>query len=104
MHWYDKNILILGLGATGLSCARWLARQDARLTVADSRPMPPNAEALARELPRVPLITGKLGAELLRGTDLVVRSPGVSSLEPVVVAAQRERIPVVGDVELFALA
>lgn len=104
MDWYDKNILILGLGATGLSCARWLARQDARLTVADSRPMPPNAEALARELPRVPLITGKLGAELLRGTDLVVRSPGVSSLEPVVVAAQRERIPVVGDVELFALA
>lgn len=43
-----RNILVLGLGDTGLSCAKWLSARGATVTVADSREQPPHRQALAR--------------------------------------------------------
>ena len=37
----EQHVLILGLGASGLAMARWCTRQGARVTVADTRPTPP---------------------------------------------------------------
>ena len=37
-----KKVLVLGLGDTGLACARWLAARGARVSVADSRAVPPH--------------------------------------------------------------
>ena len=34
----DQNVLVLGLGASGLALARWCVRCGARVTVADTRP------------------------------------------------------------------
>ena len=53
-----RKVVVLGLGDTGLSMARWLARRRAQVRVADSRAAPPHAQTLARELPQVPLATG----------------------------------------------
>ncbi|RZJ14556.1 MAG: hypothetical protein EOO54_19220, partial [Haliea sp.] len=36
----QKNVLILGLGASGLAMARWCVRHGARVTVADTRDAP----------------------------------------------------------------
>ena len=47
----DQNVLVLGLGASGLAMARWCARHGAQVTVADSREHPPALESLGRELP-----------------------------------------------------
>ena len=53
-HATNRNdVVVLGLGLTGLSLARWLARHGARVRVADTRAAPPHAAALARELPGV---------------------------------------------------
>jgi UDP-N-acetylmuramoylalanine--D-glutamate ligase len=70
-----RKVVVLGLGDTGLSMARWLARKGAAVRVADTRPVPPHAEPLARELPGVTLTTGPFTAETLRGADLVAVSP-----------------------------
>ena len=43
--------MVLGLGDTGLSMARWLRRRGAIVSVADTRAAPPHAATLARELP-----------------------------------------------------
>ncbi|MGH8650255.1 MAG: hypothetical protein ACREUP_13290, partial [Burkholderiales bacterium] len=45
---------MLGLGDTGWSMTRWLARHGADVRVADTRADPPHAARLARELPQVP--------------------------------------------------
>ncbi|HQC27824.1 MAG TPA: UDP-N-acetylmuramoyl-L-alanine--D-glutamate ligase [Methylotenera sp.] len=98
----DKNVLVVGLGDTGLSALRWLARQDARLSVADSRESPPNLEMVKTEFPALQVFTGDFTAAILSGIDLIVLSPGVSLSEPEIQAAIARGVSVVGDVELFA--
>ena len=46
--------LVLGLGASGLAMARWLARDGAAVRVWDSRESPPQAGALKDHVPRPP--------------------------------------------------
>ncbi|MFN3543261.1 MAG: UDP-N-acetylmuramoyl-L-alanine--D-glutamate ligase [Thiobacillus sp.] len=99
-----KRVTVLGLGDTGLSCARWLVARGADVRVADSRSAPPHAARLAELLPQVPLATGPFDAEQLKTADLLVSSPGVPLAEPAVQAAIAAGIEVVGDVELFARA
>lgn len=98
----DKKVLVLGLGETGLSALRWLQRQGARLSVADTRENPPSVEALKAELPNVQIFTGAFQASSFAGADLIVASPGVALSEPEIQAAIARGLPVIGDVELFA--
>jgi UDP-N-acetylmuramoylalanine--D-glutamate ligase len=98
----DKQVLVLGLGDTGLSALRWLHAQGARLSVADTRDNPPGVEALKAELPQVKLYTGAFTAAMFAGVDMVVASPGVPLSEPEIQAAIQRGVSVVGDVELFA--
>ncbi|PPC83733.1 MAG: UDP-N-acetylmuramoyl-L-alanine--D-glutamate ligase [Methylotenera sp.] len=98
----DKKVLVLGLGDTGLSALRWLHGQGARLSVADTRTVPPGVDILKTELPAVTVYTGALTSAVFDGVDLVVISPGVPLSEPEVQAAIQRGVPVVGDVELFA--
>ncbi len=104
MQLQGRNVLVLGLGATGLSMARWLARQGACVRVADSRTDPPNASQLRAELPDLRLDTGPFRFASFDAIDLVAISPGVALSEPMVKQALDKGLPVVGDVELFAQA
>ncbi|HSJ79755.1 MAG TPA: UDP-N-acetylmuramoyl-L-alanine--D-glutamate ligase [Thiobacillus sp.] len=99
-----KQVLVLGLGDTGLSCARWLAARGAKVSVADTRAAPPHAARLAEWLPEVPLFTGPFDDVGLQSTEMLVVSPGVPLTEPAVARAIAAGIEVVGDVELFARA
>jgi len=95
---------VLGLGDTGLSMARWLARRGAVVRVADSRAAPPHAARLARELPQAPLATGKFSDATLAGAELIAISPGIDRREAPIAQAIKRGVPVAGDVELFAQA
>lgn len=97
-----KQVLVLGLGDTGLSALRWLDRQGARLTVADTRADPPGLQTLRTELPNVSAYLGPFRRRIFEDVDLVVASPGVPLAEPEIQAAIARGIPVVGDIELFA--
>lgn len=104
MNIRDKNILVLGLGDTGLSMARFLLRRGARVSVADSREAPPHATRFHAEFPGVQLSTGPFRDELFNDIELIAISPGVPLADPKVAAAVARGVPVAGDVELFALA
>jgi UDP-N-acetylmuramoylalanine--D-glutamate ligase len=99
-----RQVLVLGLGVSGLSMARWLARQGAHVRVADTRPAPPCMAQLRQELPQVTVSTGTFREELFAGVDLVAVSPGLPMNEPPVSEARARGVPVVGDIELFAQA
>jgi UDP-N-acetylmuramoylalanine--D-glutamate ligase len=97
-----SRALVLGLGRTGLSCARFLRSKGLDVLVADTRAAPPGAAALREQVPGVELRTGAFQDALLDGVAQVVISPGLSLSEPVAVEARRRGLPVVGDIELFA--
>jgi UDP-N-acetylmuramoylalanine--D-glutamate ligase len=97
-----SRALVLGLGRTGLSVARYLRRNGFTLRVADSRAEPPAAAELRSELPGVELRCGVFDSSLLDDVAQVVISPGLSLGEPIAREALARGLPVVGDVELFA--
>ncbi len=95
-------MLVLGLGETGLSLARWLTAQGAQVCVADSRAAPPGIDILYREMPEVDVHCGPFRDESLDGIDRIAISPGVPLADPFVQRAIARGIPVVGDIELLA--
>jgi UDP-N-acetylmuramoylalanine--D-glutamate ligase len=97
-----RRALVLGLGRTGASCARYLQRRGLEVRVADTRTDPPGAATLRDEAPAAELHTGAFQDALLDGVALVVISPGLALRERIAVEAQRRGLPVVGDIELFA--
>lgn len=103
-----QNILILGLGASGLAMARWCVRCGADVTVADTREAPPQLATLQHELPQVRFVAGAFDAALVDGQGLhaVYRSPGLSpdTVAPVFVAARAIGLAVGGELSLYAMA
>ena len=99
-----RRTLVVGLGRTGLSVARYLARRGESVAVTDTRTDPPGLAALRRELPEVAAFLGGLAPEAFAHAERVVVSPGVPLDTPEIAAARAAGVPVVGDIELFALA
>ncbi|MDP2640102.1 MAG: NAD(P)-binding protein, partial [Betaproteobacteria bacterium] len=77
MNLAGKNALVLGLGETGLSMARFLARRGARVRVTDTRENPPGLAALREKLPQAGLDLGAYRDASFAGVDLIAISPGV---------------------------
>ena len=98
----NKRVLVLGLGETGLSALRWLHRQGAGLSAADTRENPPGIDVLKAELPNVAIHIGAFKEATFADKDLIVASPGVPLREPEIQAAIARGVSVIGDVELFA--
>ena len=99
-----RKVIVLGLGDTGLSMARWVAARGARVTVADTRNAPPQAAALARAVPQAVLECGAIRESSLRNAELIAISPGIDRRTPAIAAAIQRGTPIAGDVELFAQA
>ncbi|MES2363009.1 MAG: UDP-N-acetylmuramoyl-L-alanine--D-glutamate ligase [Pseudomonadota bacterium] len=104
----EKNILVLGLGASGLALARWCVRCGAQVTVADTRPAPPQLQALQDTLPGVRFVHSEMNEALFASAafDLVLKSPGLSpaAVAGVVDAAQARGIARGNELSLFAQA
>ena len=101
-QWADKNVLVLGLGETGLSMLRWLSAQGARLRAADSRYEPSGLAEAGQYVEAGQIFCGAFGDSLLNGIDLIAISPGVPMRDEFVARAIASGIPVVGDIELLA--
>ncbi len=104
----QKNILVLGLGASGLALARWCVRCGAQVTVADTRPAPPQLQALQASLPVAGFVHAGMDEALLSlaAFDMVLKSPGLSpaSVATVTAAAVTRGIFCGNELSLFAQA
>ena len=92
-----RRVLILGLGDTGLSLARWVQAEGGKPRLADTRTDPPRAKDFVGDLR-----TGPFSAALLEDVDAVCVSPGLSLEQEVVREAVARDLPVFGDIELFS--
>lgn len=98
---YQFDMVIAGMGQTGLSCARFLANRGISFAMTDSRGNPPMLETIRREFADVVTSPGGLDEDLLLHAGTILLSPGIAPDEPALRAARRAGIDMFGDVELF---
>ncbi|WP_295385269.1 UDP-N-acetylmuramoyl-L-alanine--D-glutamate ligase [uncultured Thiodictyon sp.] len=100
----DLKTLVVGLGKTGVSCARYLRAQGVWVAVTDTRANPPGLEQMRRDLPEVALFVGGFDPTAFAAAERLVVSPGVPVATPLIEQARARGVAVIGDVELFAQA
>ena len=95
-----KKDLVLGLGVTGLSVARYLKRAGRDAVFLDSRDEPPGLVELERLWPDADRQLGATGlpANLARA----IVSPGIADKDALVTAARDAGLEIISDIELFA--
>ncbi|MGH7781774.1 MAG: UDP-N-acetylmuramoyl-L-alanine--D-glutamate ligase [Candidatus Binataceae bacterium] len=92
-----KTVMVVGLGASGIAAARFMAAQDAKLILTDRR-----VDIDRASLPAGEVKLGPADASWIAGVDLVVTSPGVPRGATLLKAAVARKIPVIGEIELAA--
>ncbi len=97
-----QHTVVVGLGKTGASCLRYLAKRGIPVSATDTRRAPPGLAELGGLAKSLDLRLGGFDLSLLDGASQVLVSPGVSLDEPIARAARDRGIDVLGDVELFA--
>lgn len=96
-------VVVVGLGETGLSCARLLRREGVLFAVNDTRATPPCLAQMQQEMPEVPLFLGELDGALLNAAEQLVLSPGLPAQLPALANARQRGVQCLGDIELFRL-
>ncbi|MEZ9057114.1 UDP-N-acetylmuramoyl-L-alanine--D-glutamate ligase [Vibrio pelagius] len=98
-----QNVVVVGLGITGLSVVKHLVKYQPHCTVRviDTRDNPPGNESLPDG---VALHSGSWQNEWLAQADLVVANPGIALATPEIQTVLARGGAVVGDIELFAWA
>lgn len=94
--------VIVGLGQTGLSCARYFHKKGQAFRVMDSRFSPPELATFRSEFPQVELELGGFNVESLLRAEEIVLSPGVGLQTPEIAAAVAAGVKVTGDIDIFS--
>ena len=90
--------LVVGLGATGLSIARYLRRAGLDAKFVDTRDEPPGLDELEEVWPDADVSLGKTA--LPDDIGRVIVSPGVAEKELIIKKARKANYEVVSDIEL----
>ncbi len=92
---------VVGLGATGISCAKYLATQGVDFFAVDSRHNPPCLNKVRKMFPHSELFTGVKDGSLLKKADAMVVSPGIPLDHPMIVEALNAGVMLLSDIDLF---
>lgn len=98
----NPSSVIVGLGDTGFSCARYFLKRRRQFRVVDSRPQPPRLADLERLQPGIEIELGEFRAGGLLGARELVVSPGVDLRTPALAEAVAAGVPVSGDMDIFS--
>jgi UDP-N-acetylmuramoylalanine--D-glutamate ligase len=95
--------VIVGLGQTGVSCARFFAARGLSFMLADTRVAPPMLQPVQAEFPNARIFCGDIAPACEIASELVV-SPGVALEQPAIAAAIARGVKISSDIELFLSA
>jgi UDP-N-acetylmuramoylalanine--D-glutamate ligase len=104
----DKQIdfsiatLIVGMGGTGLSCARYLQQRNCPFAFADSRKTPPAIDEVKKQFSPLQILTGDFELEAFEQYQQIIVSPGVSIRSELFVSLADKGCNIMGDIEVFA--
>ncbi len=96
-----EPVLVLGMGATGASCARYLARRGVSAMFADTRRAPTGIIDIRRAMPEADVRTGSMPADIPKAVSRLVVSPGLPMETPLIQLALQQGVEVLSDIDLF---
>jgi len=97
----NKTVTVVGLGNSGINAAMLLCDVGAKVRATDSRNTPELKEAVKPLKARGASVELGVHTEgFIRGSDLIVLSPGVEDSSPAVRWATEFGIPIIGELEL----
>lgn len=99
---HPVHYLVIGLGKTGHSLARYLQRQQLSFSIFDTRNATEAAREFQAEFPDVPVYLTDFPEDKLASISALIVSPGVPLETPCILAAKALGIPVYGDIECLA--
>ena len=91
--------VVVGLGQSGLSAAKYLINQGYQVAVTDMAANPP----LAGQLPASVMLRqfGQIDGALLRQAARIIISPGIALTTPEIASVRQAGTPVISDIQLF---
>ncbi len=97
--------VVLGMGKTGLACARFLASKNVDLHIMDNRLTPPylkEVQALAATYSHVAYSVGNFNSEILLNAKEILISPGLSPDIAELLSVRQAGVPFISEIEVFA--
>ncbi len=102
MEFAKKKVLVIGMGKSGLSTGRWLAKQGAEVIISDIKTESEIGESQLNELVNlgIRIEAGGHKEETFTSADMIVVSPGIPSDIPPLQIAKTNNIPIMGEMAL----
>lgn len=101
----DKRVLVMGLGlhGGGVGTVKFLKNRGARITVTDLRDARILAPAIRQliNFKDIRYVLGRHRKNDFAKTDVIIKNPGVRPDSPYLKIAQRHKIPVTSDINIF---
>jgi UDP-N-acetylmuramoylalanine--D-glutamate ligase len=97
-----KQLLVLGLGKTGLSIIRYLRNHQIDCMVYDTRENPPEKSHFISLYPHIELVLGQYPSDMLDSVAKIITSPGLAPSTPLLREAKQRGIPIESDFDIFA--
>ncbi len=98
----DQFRVIIGVGQTGISVARYLKKRGLAFAACDTREKGAAVDNFTREFPEVSFHKGGLDSALLNRASEIILSPGVAKDQPEIQNAVAGGAKLLGDIDLFA--
>lgn len=100
----DNLHVLVGLGISSLSVARYLSENKIPFALIDTREAPPHLEKFKTLYPDAEVSLGSLNETFLNKAAKLIVSPGIATTTPAIANQIKKGTPVVGDIEIFAEA
>ncbi len=98
----EPTILVMGMGLTGASCARYFAARGIVAEFIDTRAAPPGMDAILDVMPDARIHVGEPLPALRSTIEQIVVSPGFDKGASLLGDARGRNIEIVSDIDLFA--
>ena len=96
-----KRILILGIGKTGASMVRFCISKNLKFEIADSGDNPSELNYVRENFPETKIYWGPFSRLNLEGLDIIFKSPGIPSDDPIFSRCRKSSICLITEMDLF---
>ena len=97
----EPTVLVMGMGLTGASCARYFAARGIVAEFVDTREAPPGLDAILDVMPDARIRVGRQHSALSPAIEQIVISPGFDMGASLLAEARVRGLDIVSDIDLF---